>query len=334
MDKRKQVIEKFAIELKRKFNKKLLQKGFSYNQLVLEITNLFTENEFKRFDYNVTILKLEKGILDILNGMEDLQKPNVEIKTCILENKPVIPVNNLSGVKKLELKEKEKSEWAIIAKNNYNKHLQDEKERKLLENEKKLQIKQFLNQQIEAKNEQKAFEKSEKEKTKLLEKDELSAFQEIEKLTRIEKLKKINEQKEIQENLILQNKEFKDRIRKENETIDKKMLEKAKFDTQIENSKNEKKKLAQKDLAKNLIEDNKKRENLKQIEKEKELWENIKAQEEYSNYIEKQEQARREFLKEKIEKVNSLVNKCEITQKQNKIFEEKFLKEQEIIEKK
>jgi hypothetical protein len=339
--KKKQVIEKIALALKNKYNKLFNEKGYTILKLHEDLEKLISDNDLLNFDYNMTMIKVEKAVLEILTKLESLvSKGGIDMKRVNELIKPteqhVVPKQIDEKKDKLnEIKEKENSEWALIAKHNYNKHIQDEKEKKTKEHEKKLELKKILDEQIKEKNGKKVVEKKEAHDYMNIKKAETQSYDIAEKVKQCEKVQKTIDQKISQEKILCENKKQKEEMQKQLNEIDKNMLDKAKRDLQHEQDRLTKKRQDEKDRVKQILDENREREITRQNEKEKERLDNIKAQEEYSNYIEKQEQERNQKLKEKIDRVSNLANINDKTEKEKTAQKEgRYLKEQELNEKK
>jgi hypothetical protein len=344
--KKKQVIEKISFAIKNKLNTLFIEKGYTLVALQEDLNRIISEADIQNFDYNLAMIKIEKCVLEILSKMETLvPKAGVDMKKVnnLLINKKQTKVGNQKNsltetidksdkndinkqqqdIKLQNLKEKENSEWALIAKHNYNKHIEEENERKMKEHEKRLEVKKMLDEQIKEKYQQKIIEKKDIEEYVRVQKHENTIFENNEKIRKQELVQKIAEQKKNQEKIIEENKKQKENLQNELKKIDLQMLDKAKCEIQKEQEIILKKKLEERDKFKKVIEENKEREIIRKIDNENQKKENIKAMEEYSKVIEKQEQERNKKFQNRLENINyNVINNANIS-KQNATVQKK-----------
>jgi hypothetical protein len=336
--KKKQIVEKISIAVKTKLNKLLLEKGYTLTSLQNEIDKLISENDLKNFDYNTTMIKIEKHITEILSKLKPIEKKiSSKTETKFFEEQPIDnrvvnteptqlpqpqqrPKSNIiiDKVEKLQnLRDKESSEWAVILKHNHKKFLEEEEERKRKDNEKRMEVKRMLDIQTKERYEQKQIQQKDLENFIKVQKAEIQTFENQEKTKKLEKIQKSYEQRKTQEKIIEEGKKQKENLQSEHHKIDLYMLDKARKDLKEEEDGKLKMKLEVREKFRKVIQENQEREALKKLAKENEKKENKRALEEYSKLIEKQDQDRKRNFQMRLEKINNNVaNNSQLLEKQ------------------
>jgi len=339
--------------------------NFHYNTLIiriektiLEIVSKLESKEVKGFlDVNkinslINNSEVVKN-LKTVNSVHNLEPHHKESFSKILNKKEISSKNLISSrvdnvasgrnekmeeslkkEKVASLQEKAKDEWALIAKLNYAKYLEGEKERKSKEEEIKKLQKEILEKQIK-----------EKEILKMREKDEINHFhkQQVENLKKIdlemkqkdlEIKEKVKREKEMHESMISQTKKHKEEILKKEKIEDKKFLDRIKSDLEMEEEKISNKKKEERDVYLKLIKENEEKIELKKKEKEKEKENKQKAIEEYSKHIEKLEEERKMDFINRLNKMKKQSENLDINLKKKdelikKYEQSKLMREQE-----
>jgi hypothetical protein len=342
--KKQQIVEKIATFLKNKFSKLFNEKNYNLKQITFDLNSLITENDLKNFDYQTAILRIEKTILEKVSKMEskevkgilDMNKINELIKPIIKQDPPSNRNNNqnsnrnankaalmtksksmdvlapvVEGIHKEKvqiLKIKEEDEWALIAKHNYEKFINEQKNKKQKEEDLKQIQKDFLESQIREKEIMKKKLKDEERQFYNQHSENIKKMQEQEKQKELQSKEKMRVQKEIQNSMISESKKNKEEKKIKEKVEDNKILAKIQNDISIQEQKQIQKKLQDKEVYKKIIEENEVKCLMKKVGQEKEREDNKRAQEEYSKLIEKQERDRSKSLTKKIEKMNYLGN--------------------------
>lgn len=366
--KKQQVIEKIALFLKNKFSKLFADKGYTQKQLHSDLNNMITESDLKNFDYTTIIIRIEKSVLDILSKMEnievpvglDLNKINSLIQPVQKNdtNNKITPrtirnnnqagknqnhnaslstnksVDNLYKNEKVQLlKEKASDEWALIAKLNYQKHLEAEKEKRLKEEESKRLQKQILENQIKEREIYKKKEIEENRRFYKQQSENLKKIDQIEKQKEIENKERVRLEKEMHEKMIDQSKKSKEEKIKKDKIQDKILLDKIKNEMSEQDEKVVRKKREEKEVYKKIIAENEVKAAQKKIEKEKEKMENQKALEEYSKLIEKQEEERKNNFNNRLNKMKGQAQDFDVNIKKKedmiKLYEEQKLRQEQ-----
>jgi hypothetical protein len=320
-----QIIEKLTLFLKNKYNKVFLDKAYSHKSLNTDLNSIITENDIKSLDYTTILIRIEKSILEIVSRLEtkevsgllDLNKINSMISDFKDKNrqekvdvkKPKekdIPNTNEMNNEKFNLhRDKSKDEWALIAKHNYEKHLEIEKEKKLKIEKSKMIQRQILENQIKEKEILKKKEEEENNKFHQLQVENIKKFDQKE----IDKIKmqreKVKLEKEMQANMINQHQKLKEESKVKKLTEEVKYIEKIKNEMNVEDEKTTKKRINEKEVYRKIIQENDNKVYQKKIEKEKEKIEDVKYIEEYSKVIEKQNEDRKINFSNQISKMNS-----------------------------
>lgn len=380
-EKKAKVVEKFVQLFKNKFSKLFVDKCYTQKNLFQDLNQLITDEDLRNFEYNTMIIKVEKGLLEILSKLEnepfkgyDMTKINALIskhenaqnvtrkivkkldlppkseKVKLQMNNSVVhsimPYNQIESHRSTTpecyskrdkismLKEKEKDEWALIAKHNYQKHVNQECEKKNKEKELKRLQKEILQKQIREKELLHLQEKEENKNFFSAQLEHLKNLEHEEKRKEMLQKEKILKEKVMHDNMINLSKLKKDEIKQKEMTEDKKILDKIKIDLDQQENKVNQKKIEQKEIYKKIILDNESKIEAKKIQKEKEKMENLKALEEYSKLIEKQDEERKMNFENRLLKMRGSTIKYDQSVKKRdemlKLLEQsKLIKEQE-----
>lgn len=378
--KKKSIIEKIAQHLKNKYNSLFKEKGYTLEDLKIDLSLIIKEKDLVKFDYSSFILKIEKSILENLSKMEtkliknipkldnidkltnngkyssvdklNLLNENNNNKNQIIKtdssNNPNSKNNDiLSDLTSLErnnnklkaLEDKSKNEWALLAKLDYKKFLDDKKSKIEKENENKSQVKSMLEDQIKLRELNKLKEKEETMKFVKIQEEMILKQESLEKNKQDLLKQKMQEQKWMREQQLKEANNRKNEKMKIEKASDKNFIERINNEQKRKELEIVKKKQEEKEMYKNIIQENERREAIKKQEKELIKDENKKALELYSQQLEKQELARQVDMNDRWKKINGNLKNYEIQIKKNnennKIYEErKFLKELEEKEKK
>lgn len=161
--KRKKVVEKTCQAIKSKFKNLFTDRNFDLAYLKKYIEEIFPSN-MDDFNYNVFRIKAEKVILEKLakievkkpcNGVPDIKqvKSLIDIKNEKIKDKHVIVKKEDKQQISLATLEKEKKndQWAVLAKEEHKKYLNDIKVNKKKATEQKKNLKNMLDEQIKEK---------------------------------------------------------------------------------------------------------------------------------------------------------------------------------------
>jgi hypothetical protein len=305
-------------------------RNFEYNTMIikieksiLEILSKMETNPFKGYDMtrinsliNMHASAKQQGTSKTLkkidlNSNEKVISNNLQAK---YENIPT-PLKPLAsnrsttpdGLTKMDkissLKAKENDEWALIAKHNYQKHVSQEQEKRYKERELKQRQKEILERQIKEKEfiqqrekeEIKNFHNAQIENMKKLENDE--------KQKEVHNKEKVKKEKLMHDLMIDQSKKIKDNVKSKEMNEDKKILDKIKTDIEVQEERQNQKKVEQREVYKKLIKDNEAKVEAKKTQKEIDKLENQKALEEYSRLIEKQDEDRKLNFENRLNKM-------------------------------
>jgi hypothetical protein len=380
-EKKAKIVEKFVQLFKNKFYKLFADKGYTQKNLLHDLNQLITDEDLRNFEYNTMIIKVEKGLLEILSKLENepfkgydmskinsliskhenaqkvggktikkldiplkSEKVNMQMNNSVVHSQlPSKPIESnrsstpdcISKRDKISmLKEKEKDEWALIAKHNYQKHINQEQEKKNKEKELKRLQKEILQNQIREKELLHLKEKEENKNFFSAQMEHLKKLEHEEKMKEMLQKEKILKEKLMHDNMINQSKLKKDEIKKKEMTEDKKILDKIKTDLDQQETKLNQKKIEQREVYRKIILDNESKIEAKKFQKEKEKLENQKALEEYSKLIEKQEEERKMIFENRLHKMRGSTIKYDQNVKKKdemlKLLEQsKLMREQE-----
>jgi hypothetical protein len=220
----------------------------------------------------------------------------------------LISTLEIKNKKLLDLKEKQNDEWALIAKHNFQKHLDVEKEKKMQAEQMKKIQKEILEKQMKEKEIWKLREKEDIEKFVRNQNENLKKLEEYEKNKINEQKEKVIRQKQMQEHIINITKKEKEELKNKDKNEAKVFLEKINHEMKYQDEDKVKKKENEREMYKRIIMENEKKVEQKKVEKEKEKEENKRALEEYSKLIEKQNQDRNNNLHNRKVKVYNNVS--------------------------
>ncbi len=317
-NKKKQIIEKIATLLKNKFSKLFAEKGYTQNKLIEDLNKIISDNDLNNFDFNLAIIKIEKSILEILSkiesvvvkGLLDMKKVNELIAKKHEDNVPAIEKEEKVNIneKTVEPKRVVNDQWAENAKMEYNKHVEEIKNKKLNEEQEKKEVKRLLDDQVREKAERKKIEKEEDEKYLKMQNENLVKMEEKELLKLIEQKNITNQQKLIQDKLIAEYKKNRQIKTNEDRNFDNEILSKVLRQNQDEKNKLSNKKNEERLMYQKIMEENKERENYKRKVREAELIEDQKIQEEFDRRMAKQEEERNRNLNSVKDKTKGALN--------------------------